>query len=86
MELVNIVQENMEGFTRQNIPGVNMSSSTMDKLGNPSEADYNGMLRSDMISHFPVTPDYIDATNKIFSRNIPYLKGKKFRRQPLPVV
>ena len=59
MAIEKTVQENMEGFMRWHIPGVNMSSSTMDKLGNPSEADYNGMLRSDMISHFPVAPDYI---------------------------
>ena len=86
MELVNNVQENMEGFTRQNIPGVNMSSSTMDKLGNPSYADYNGMVRSNMIYHFPVTPDDIDAANKVFSCNIPSLKGKTVRRQPPSVV
>ena len=67
---------------RCKIDGFNMVRSTMDKLGNPSDADYNGMVRSNMIYHFPVTPDDIDAANKVFSCNIPSLKGKTVRRQP----
>ena len=34
------------------------------------------MLRSDMIAYCPVTPSYIDAANKIFGHEIPYLRGK----------
>ena len=67
---------------RWKIDGFNMVRSTMDKLGNPSDADYNGMVRSNMIYHFPVTPDDIDAANKVFRCNIPPLKGKTVRRQP----
>ena len=63
-----------------------MARSTMDKLGKPSEEDYKGMLRSNKISHFPVTPEYIDTTNKIFNCNIPSLKEKTVRRHPPPVV
>ena len=63
-----------------------MVRSTMESLGKPSEEDYKGMVRSNMISHFPVTPDDIETTNKIFNRNIPSLKGETFRRKPLSVV
>ena len=76
----------MEGFTRWKIDVFNMARSTMDKIGNPSEADYKGMVRSNTIYHFPVTPDDIDTTNKISSRNITSLKGKTVSRHPLPVV
>ena len=76
----------MEGFTRWKIDVFNMARSTMDKIGNPSEADYKGMVRSNMIHHFPVTPDDIDASNKIFIRNITSLKGKPVSRKPLAVV
>ena len=86
MALVNTVQGKMEGFMRWNITGVNMARSTMDKLGNPSEEDYKGMVRPNNIYHFPVTSDDIDTTNKIFSRNIPSLKGKTVRIKPPSVV
>ena len=76
----------MKGFTRWKIAGVNIARYTMEKLGNPSEEEYKGMLRSNNIYHFPVTPDDIDTTNNIFNRNIPYLKGKTVRIQPLSVV
>ena len=86
MALVNTVQEKMEGFMRWNITGVNMARSTMDNLGKTSEEDYKGMVRPNNIYNFPVTSDDIDTTNKIFSRNIPYLKGKTVRIQPSSVV
>ena len=76
----------MEGFTRWNIDVFNMARSTMEKIGNPSEADYKGMVRSNMIFHFPVTPDDIDTTNKISSCNIKSLEGKTVRRNPPTVV
>ena len=63
-----------------------MARSTMDKLGKPSKEDYKGMVRSNNIYHFLVNSDDIDTTNKIFSRNIPSLKGKTVRIQPLSVV
>ena len=86
MALVNTVQENMKGFTRWKISGVNIARYTMEKLGNPSEEDYKGMVRPELIYHFLVNSDDIDTTNKIFSRNIPSLKGKTVRIQPLSVV
>ena len=72
----------MEGFMHWNIPGVNMASSDMVKLRNPSDAEYNDMVSSNMISQLPVTPDDVYTTNKIFNCNIPYPKGENFRRQP----
>ena len=63
-----------------------MARSTMDKLGKPSEEDYKVMVRPELIYHFLVNSDDIDTTNKIFSRNIPSLKGKTVRIQPLSVV
>ena len=76
----------MEGFMRWKIDVFNMARSIMDKIGNPSEADYKGVVRSNMIYHFPVTPDDIDTTNKISSRNFTSLKGKTVSRNTLPVV
>ena len=76
----------MKGFTRWKIAGVNIARYTMEKLGNPSEEEYKGMLRSNNIYHFPVTPDDIDTTNKISSCNIKSLEGKTVRRNPPTVV
>ena len=63
-----------------------MASYTMDKLGNPSEEYYKGVVHSSMIYHFPAIPGDIDTANNIFSRKFPYLKGKIFRRHTPEVV
>ena len=76
----------MEGFMRQKIYGENMARSTMADIGHPSEAYYNDMICSNMISHCPVTPADIDTANKIFVCDISSLKVKTVRRQPSTVV
>ena len=63
-----------------------MARYNMAKLGHPSEAEYKYMVCSNIISHFPLTPDDIDDANNIFSFNIPPLNGKKPRRYPPPVL
>ena len=59
-----------------------MASYTMAKLGYPSEADYKDMLCSNMITHSPLTPADIDATNNILRCNISSLNEKTPRRHP----
>ena len=86
MVVVNTVKENMEGFTHRQITGNKTVRSTMAKCEHPSDANYKDMVRSNMITRFPVIPADIDTANKILVCEIPYLKGKTARRQTPPVV
>ena len=83
---MNIVQENMEGFTRHEIKGAKEGKSGLAKVGYPSEVYYKNIIRFNMIINFPVTPDYINNAQNIFGRDVSILKGKAVRKQPPPVV
>ena len=58
----------------------------MGLVGCPSERDFTNMVISNMIVNCPVTPRDIKNSNKICVPDVPYMKGKSFRRRPEDVV
>jgi hypothetical protein len=59
---------------------------TQAMMGNPSEADYKGMVSHDLIPNCPVTSSNTTNMKAIFGPDLPSVQGKMVRRTPAPVV
>jgi hypothetical protein len=55
-------------------------------LGNPSEKDFQGMVRSNLIPNCPIAHQDISNTRQIFGPDLASVRGKTVRRAPVPVV
>ncbi len=54
-------------------------------MGNPSEADYKGMVSHNLVPNCPVTSSDITNAKAIFGLDLPSVQGKTVRRTPAPV-
>jgi hypothetical protein len=57
-EFVNVqtVRKNYEGYTKHKVLTAKEAHRVQGLVGNPSESDYKGMVRGNMIRNCPVTP------------------------------
>ena len=84
--LVNTVAENREGFNRREYEGAKAARRTLGLVGYPSERDFTNIASSNMIVNCPVTSRDIKSDDKIFSPDVPSMKGKPAKRRPEAVV
>jgi hypothetical protein len=84
--LVEMVQGNYEGYTKNNILKAMQARRAQVMMGNPSEKDYKGVLSTHLISNYPVTHTNITNARIIFGPDHPSVRGKTVRRAPAPVV
>ena len=56
------------------------------KVGKTSQKDFNNLIKSNIISNFPVTLEEPIRADKIYGPNISTLKGKTAHSKPYPVV
>jgi hypothetical protein len=84
--LVQTVQQNYEGYTKRKVLEAKEARRAIGMIGNPSEEDFKGMVRGNMIKNCPVTPDAITNARAIFDPNLPSLRGKTVWKTPAPVV
>jgi hypothetical protein len=82
---VNTVSGNKEGYTQRQIKGAESARILYAKLGYPSTKDYKWIVQSNQIKDCPVTVQDVDASNKIWGKNIAALKGKTTRTKPIHV-
>ena len=54
--------------------------------GYPSEWNFTNIVNYNMIVHCPATPQDIKNADNIFGPDVPFMKGKSFRRRPEAVV
>jgi hypothetical protein len=55
-------------------------------IGNPSESDFRGMVRGNMIRNCPITSDDVTNVRAIFRPDLASIRGETVRRTPAPVV
>jgi hypothetical protein len=80
--MVKTIKENHEGFTSREFEKAKEVRCALALVGYPSPKDFMNMVRSNMITNFPVSPIDITNSNKIFGPDIATLKGKTVRRTP----
>jgi hypothetical protein len=77
------VRSNFEGFTKQQIKQAVKARRLMGMIGAPTEREYQGLVRLNLIKDCPITnSDIIHATNKIFGPDLANIRGKTVRRKP----
>ena len=79
---INTVSGNKEGYTQIQIKGVEVARNLYAKLCYQSQKDLKCVIRGNHIKDFPVTVEDVNATLKIWGKNIVALKGKTNRRKP----
>ena len=84
--MVTTVAAQRELFTRREIAAADLARDLYRKLGRPSEAEFQRLLRANQIRNCPVTPGDAARALEIYGPDIAALKGKSTRTTPAPRV
>ncbi len=74
--LVQIVQQNHEGYTKRKVLEAKEARCAMGMISNPSEENFKGIIRGNVIKNCPVTSDAITNAHTTFGPDLPSLRGK----------
>ena len=84
--LVQTVHDNYEGFTNKDIKAANAALKLQGMVGSPSDKDYEGMVRSNMITNFPIDPTNVSNARTVFGPDLASVRGKTVRRKPKSIL
>jgi hypothetical protein len=84
--LVETVQGNYKGYTKNDILKAKQARCTQVMMGNTSKKDYKGVVSNHLISNCPVTHTNVTNAQAIFGPDLPSVWGKTVQRAPAPVV
>ncbi len=82
---INTVQENCEEHTKKEILQAKKAREALAKVGHSTKREIAKLVRYNMIKNCPITHQDIVNANKIFSLNLPVIRGKTTRTKPMPV-
>jgi hypothetical protein len=80
--LVNTVQANFEGFTRNEVEKANEVQRLRGMIGNPTKREFARIVHEKCITNCPVTVHNINNANRIFGPDLANLRGKTTRTKP----
>ncbi len=80
--LVNTVRENFEGCTRQDVKRATEARRIQGMTANPTEREFAGPVRENLLTNCPITICNIDKANQIFGSDLANLRGKTTRAKP----
>ncbi len=86
VSMVQTIRGNYKGYTKQEVLKAKETRRAQAMMGDPSEADYKGMVSHNLIPNCPVTSSDITNAKAIFGPDLPSIRGKTMRRTPAPVV
>jgi hypothetical protein len=79
---VQMVQGNMEGFTRRKVEEGRKACKVQAMLGHPTDRDFLGMVRGGMIFNCPMTTNAVMNAHQIFGPDLAGVRGGTVRRPP----
>jgi hypothetical protein len=82
MMLVNTVQRNFKGYTCHDIERAKEAQCIQGMIANPTEREFAGMVREQLLTNCPVTVRDVDNANRIFGPDLANLRGKTTRTEP----
>ena len=77
---------NYEGYAKHEVLKAKEVRRAQAMVGNPSEADYKGVVSHNLISNCPDASSVITNARAIFGPDLPSVRGKTVWRMPAPVV
>jgi len=82
---VAMVCTNFEGFSKRQIKQAIKARRLMGMISAPTEREYQGLVRLNLLKDCPITNSDIIHANKIFDPDLANIRGKTVRRKPEPV-
>ena len=82
LSFVQMVQGNMEGFTKHEVEEARKAREAQAMLGHPTDHDFLGIVRCGMISNCPVTANTVNNVHQIFGPDLAGIRGRTVRRPP----
>ena len=79
---IRTVRKNYEGFTKKQVQQATTARRIMSMIGAPTEREYQGLVRLNMLPDCPITNADIVNAHKIFDTDLANLRGKTVRRRP----
>ena len=79
------VRDNFEGFTKRQIKQAIKARRLMGMIGAPTEREYQGLVRLNLLKDCPISNTDIINANKIFGPDLANIRGKTVRRKPARV-
>jgi hypothetical protein len=80
--LVNMVQDNFEGFTRREVEKASEVQRLQGMISNHSQREFAGMVHKNLITNRPVTVHDVNNAYPIFGPDLAILRGKMTRTKP----
>jgi hypothetical protein len=80
--LVNTVRENFEGYSHHEVEKAKEARRIQGMISNPTEREFAGMVREQLLTNCPVTVRDVDNANQIFGPDLAKLRGKTTRTKP----
>ncbi len=82
LSFVQMVQGNMEGFTRHKVEEARKAREAQVMLGHPTGRNFLGMVHGGMISNCPVTMNAVTNAHQIFGPDLAGVRGRMVWRTP----
>jgi len=82
LDFVQTVRGNMEGFTRREVEEAREAREAQGMMGHPTDRDFLGMVRGNMVANCPVTVSTAQNANDIFGPDLAGVRGRTVRRPP----
>ncbi len=79
---VTTVAENLKGYTKRQIKGIEVARRTYEAAGYPSHQIFTRMITQRQLPGCPATLDDAENMLRVYGPNVPALKGKTTRRTP----
>ena len=79
---VEMIKENMEGYSKEEIERARRARKLYHSIGAPSIKNFKYLIKSNQIRNCPVTTIDIENAEKIFGKDVAYIKGKTTRSKP----
>ncbi len=80
--LVNTVRNNFKGHTKHDIAKAKKARRLQGMVGNPTDREFNGMVREKLITNCPITVQDVENANTIFGPDLANLRGETIRTKP----
>jgi hypothetical protein len=82
LDFVQTIRGNYDGFTRREVEEARAAREAQGMLGHPTDRDFLGMVRANMVSNCPVTVSAAQKANQIFGPDLAGVRGRTVRRPP----
>jgi hypothetical protein len=76
VSMVQTVRGNYKGYTKREVLKAKEARRAQAMMGNPSKADYKGVVSHNLIPNCPVTSSDITNAKAIFGSDLPSVGGK----------